>query len=83
MHDVRSKSPPWGYAVTVKFPCATHPPPPGHDIDRCITATLLKRLHLYQGQFILARTKAKSLSHFLLLRRATSWMAFGHLTQGW
>ena len=38
MHDVRSKSPPWGYASRSNSRGLPDPPPPlGLDIDRCIT----------------------------------------------
>ena len=37
MHDVRSKSPPWGYTPQSNSRgCPTPPPPLGLDIDRCI-----------------------------------------------
>ena len=39
MHDVRSKSPPWGYASQSNSRVLPDPPAPllGLDIDRCIT----------------------------------------------
>ena len=36
MHDVRSKSPPWGYASRSNSSGLPGPPPLGLDIDRCI-----------------------------------------------
>ena len=36
MHDVRSKSPPWGYASRSNSGGLPNPPPLGLDIDRCI-----------------------------------------------
>ena len=45
MHDVRSKSPPWGYTPQSNFRGLPDPPPPpplGLDIDRCIIDTSLK-----------------------------------------
>ena len=36
MHDVRSKSPPWGYMPQSNSRGLPDPPPLGLDIDRCI-----------------------------------------------
>ena len=40
MHNVRSKSPPWGYTPESKSRGLPDPPPLGLDIDRCITCKL-------------------------------------------
>ena len=45
MHDVRSKSPPWGYTPQSNSRGLPDPPPPppilGLDIDRCIIRVLI------------------------------------------
>ena len=45
MHDVRSKSPPWGYASRSNSRGLPDPPPPlGLDIDRCISKRFIQWL---------------------------------------
>ena len=49
MHNVRSKSPPWGYTPESNSRGLPDPPPPlGLDIDRCIILIRSPQLLIYK-----------------------------------
>ena len=50
MHDVRSKTPPWGYTPQSNSHWLPDTPPLGLDIDRCITT------EIYLGEILVTLT---------------------------